>query len=109
LTGEEIQSSVLAKAIHHHPRAQPAHFPEVAVKYLDRIANVAIIVAVVVFLFLAARGDFGWRKAPTYPGSGQVPSNNLVGTTVKLPGVEFPQGSKLACARSLHAVSLLQR
>lgn len=57
-------------------------------RYLDRIANVAIIVAVVVFLVMVFRGEIGWRKAPPYPG---VSSATLVGTAVKLPSVDLPR------------------
>lgn len=57
-------------------------------KYLDRIANIAIIVAVVVFLGVVFRGGFAWRQPPSY--AGPAPAQSLVGTTVKLPGLTFP-------------------
>ncbi len=57
-------------------------------KYLDRIANVAIIVAVVVFLALVVKGDFAWHRVPQ---AAQAPAQNLVGTTVSLPGVQLPK------------------
>lgn len=58
------------------------------VKHLDRIANIAVIVAVVVFLALVVRGDFAWHRIPQ---TAQAPSQNLIGTTVSLPGVQFPK------------------
>lgn len=58
-------------------------------KYLERIANIAIIVAVVVFLGLVVKGEFSRRNAPQFAAQG--PSPNLVGTTVRLPGVQFPK------------------
>lgn len=53
-------------------------------KYLERIANIAIIVAAVVFIGLAIRGDFSLSRT-TRP-----PSQDLTGTVVKLSGVSFP-------------------
>lgn len=60
------------------------------VKYLDRIANGAIIVAVAVFLVLVARGEFTRHKitAPPTPGSATA----LVGKTISVPGVQLPGG-----------------
>lgn len=58
-------------------------------KYLDRIANIAIIVAVIVFLGLVVKGEFGGRKAP--PFTAQAASQGLVGATVSLPGVQLPK------------------
>jgi thiol-disulfide isomerase/thioredoxin len=55
-------------------------------KYLDKMANIAVIVAVVVFLGLVVRGDIGWHRA-TPP-----PAQELVGKSVSLPGVQFPRG-----------------
>jgi len=60
------------------------------VKYLDRIANVAIIVAVVVFLVVVFRGDFALHHPQQQ--SMQAASRNLVGTTVSLPGAQLPRG-----------------
>lgn len=54
-------------------------------KHLDRIANVAIILAVAVFLILVVRGEF-FRRAPA-PGRS---ATALVGKTIHLPGVVFP-------------------
>ena len=58
-------------------------------KYLDRIANIAIIVAVVVFLVFVVRGDFAWHKLPQ--SAAQAPLQNLAGTTVTLPSVRLPR------------------
>jgi len=56
-------------------------------KHLDRAANLAIIVGVAVFIVIAARGGiFHKSAAPKLPGP-----TSLVGTTVSLPGVQFPQ------------------
>lgn len=55
-------------------------------KYLDKIANVAVIVAVVVFLFLAFHGDIGGRQSP------RDPSQELIERTIALPGVQFSKG-----------------
>ena len=54
-------------------------------KILDKIANVAVIVAVAVFLALVIRGEF-FRRTPAPAHSPSA----LVGTTIRLPGVEFP-------------------
>jgi len=54
-------------------------------KYIDRIANIAVIVGVVVFLFLVFRGEF--RKSKDL----REPPSNLVGETVRLPGVQIPR------------------
>ena len=53
-------------------------------KHLDKIANIAVIVGAVVFVVLAIRGDFGFRKVPPSP------SGNLVGKLVSLPGTHLP-------------------
>jgi len=58
-------------------------------KHLEQIANIAVIVAVVVFLGLVVRGDVGWHKAAQAPPP--IPSQqDLAGTTVRLPGLQFP-------------------
>ena len=54
-------------------------------KYLDRIANVAIIVAVAVFLTVVIRGGYLHRV----PGPPRAPTS-IVGSTINLPGVRFP-------------------
>lgn len=54
-------------------------------KALDRIANIAIILAVAVFLTLVIRGEF-FRRTPAPAHS----SSALVGSTFRLPGVHFP-------------------
>ena len=54
-------------------------------KNLDRIANVAITVAVAIFITLVVRGEFFRRTAaPAHSPSA------LVGKTIQLPGVAFP-------------------
>ncbi len=60
-------------------------------KYTDRIANVAVIVAVAVFLVLVARGEFSRRTLPS-----AHTANALVGTKISIPGAHFPaQGDTL--------------
>lgn len=54
-------------------------------KHLDRIANLAILVAVAVFLTLVIRGEISRRTA----APARTPSA-LVGNTIRLPGVQFP-------------------
>ncbi len=55
-------------------------------KYLDRITNIAVLVAVVVFLFIAGRNELGRRHVP-----GMMTAKDFVGKTVKLQGVQFSQ------------------
>jgi len=54
-------------------------------KYLDKIANLAIIVGVVVFLAVVYRTQFG--RHSTSESSVQ----DFVGRTVSLPGLQFPK------------------
>jgi len=54
-------------------------------KYIERVANLAIIVAVVVFLVVVVRGDLLRRSS-----SGPAATRALIGSTVRLPGVQFP-------------------
>jgi len=54
-------------------------------KHLDKIANIAIIVGVIVFLGLVVRGDIGWHHVT------QPTPQDLVGKSVSLPGVQFPK------------------
>ena len=72
-----------------HRRLLSAEFTrtklEMKMKYLDRIANIAVIVGVLVFLGLAYRGDFALHKVA------QAPSQDLAGTTVSLPGAQLPR------------------
>lgn len=58
-------------------------------KYLDKVANIAVVIGVVVFLVLAARGDFSHRtvKAPN-------PSTAVIGKTISLPGVQWAQSEE---------------
>ncbi len=51
---------------------------------LDKIANISIIVAVVVFLIIISRNEF-FRHAPAPPGSPAA----LIGKTIGVPGVHF--------------------
>ena len=53
-------------------------------KYLDKIANVAVIVGVVVFLVLVMRNEFG---RPSYRDSGP---KNLLGKRIELRELKFP-------------------
>lgn len=55
-------------------------------KYLDRVASGAVIVAVVVFLVLVAKGDF------SRPKFNQPQAQDLTGKTVSLPGLKLPAG-----------------
>jgi thiol-disulfide isomerase/thioredoxin len=57
-------------------------------KWLDRTANIAVIVAVAVFLFIAARNDFFAPK----PQPQANPEKELAGTTISLPGISFADG-----------------
>lgn len=62
------------------------HEARTHVKYLDRFTNIAIIVAIAVFLTLAIRGDFAIRDSrPSSPAISQ----ELIGKIISLPGVEF--------------------
>lgn len=54
-------------------------------KHLDKIANIAIIAAVIVFLAVTVRANFGGHRLPLDP------STALIGTTVHLTGVQFPK------------------
>jgi hypothetical protein len=62
---------------------------EAAVKYLDRIANIAIIVAVAVFLGLVARGEFFRHKITLPPSANSATA--LVGRNISVPGIHFPE------------------
>jgi hypothetical protein len=53
-------------------------------KYLDRVANIAVIVAVAIFLILVIRGEFPRRISPSTNRAAA-----LVGKTISLPGVRF--------------------
>lgn len=55
-------------------------------KYLDRITNIAVLVAVVAFLFIMGRNELARRNAPA-----TMTAKDFVGKTVKLPGVQFSQ------------------
>lgn len=54
-------------------------------KHLDKIANLAVIVGVIVFLVLVYRGEFGRQIAP------ESAPQNIVGETVSLPGIKLPR------------------
>lgn len=54
-------------------------------KNLDKIANLAILLAVAVFLTLVIRGEFSRHTAAPAPSPGA-----LVGKTIGIPGVQFP-------------------
>lgn len=54
-------------------------------KLLDKIANVALILGVTVFLFVVVRGEFAKQEMPdTSPRA-------LVGTSISLPGLQLDQ------------------
>jgi thioredoxin-related protein len=57
-------------------------------KWLDRTANIAVIVAVAVFLFIAARNNFFAPK----PQPQANPEKELAGKTISLPGFSFANG-----------------
>ncbi|MGA2673511.1 MAG: hypothetical protein ABSE99_09795 [Terracidiphilus sp.] len=64
-------------------------------KYLDRIANIAIIVAVAVSLGVVIRGELAKHQQPDNP------SKALMGRTISLPGVHFrPDRNSLVIAIS---------
>lgn len=54
-------------------------------RYLDRIANLAVVIGVAVFLTLAARGDFSRHVVKN-----AHPSPLAAGTSIRLPGVQWP-------------------
>jgi thiol-disulfide isomerase/thioredoxin len=54
-------------------------------KLIDRIANIALIIGVAVFLFIVIRGDFVKQKRPN--GSPKT----LIGTSVSLPGIPLSE------------------
>jgi thiol-disulfide isomerase/thioredoxin len=60
-------------------------FPERA---LDRAANLAIVIAVIVFLVLVGRGQF-FHKAVS---KAKAADENLVGRTISLPGAKLAPG-----------------
>jgi len=76
---------VLAGLDYCSPVASSESDAEATVKDLDRIANVAIVVAVAVFLTLVIRGEISRRTA----APARSPSA-LVGKTIRLPGLSFP-------------------
>lgn len=55
-------------------------------KYLDRVTNIAVLLAVVVFIFSVGRDQFGRRSTRS------TTANDFIGKTIRLPGVQFPQG-----------------
>ncbi|HEY0796171.1 MAG TPA: redoxin family protein [Acidisarcina sp.] len=68
-------------------------------KRLENISNVAVIVAVLVFLGAMARNEFGTHKQP------DMSAGALIGKTVALPGVRFPEKTKslvLAISTTCH-------
>lgn len=54
-------------------------------KWLDKIANIAVILGVAVFIFVVVRGEFAKRKAP------DDSPRTLVGTSISLPGLQLDQ------------------
>ena len=54
---------------------------------LDRVANIAIVVAVVVFLVLVGRNEI-FRHTPANPR----PAEAMVGKIIRVPGMPFPGG-----------------
>ena len=65
-------------------------------KYLDRITNIAVLIAVVVFLFSMGRNEYARRNIPK-----QMTAKDFVGKTVKLPGINFsPEHNSLILALS---------
>lgn len=63
-------------------------------RLLDRIANISIIVAVVVFLFVIGRHEL---LPPISQQQAQRLSeeNQLVGKSIQVPGVQFPRNHEL--------------
>src|SRR5882724_361811 len=59
------------------------HLSELFVKHLDKIANVAVIVGMAVFLILVVRNEFGRPNLDNSP-------KKLLGTAIKLPELQFP-------------------
>ena len=75
---------------------------EATVKILDKIANLAILLAVAVFLTLVIRGEFSRHTAAPAPSPGA-----LVGKT-RHSGRPIPGTARLPRARDLHPVPFLQ-
>jgi hypothetical protein len=66
-------------------------------KYLDKVANVAVIIGVAVFLMLVIRGGL-WRHQPTLHSQ-----TDLVGATITLPQAGFRRNTVLlAISTSCH-------
>lgn len=63
-------------------------------KYLDRIANAAVIVGVAVFLVIAIRGGL-FRRQPSLNSPA-----SFLGKTISLPGVRFPKHDSFVLAIS---------
>jgi thioredoxin-related protein len=57
-------------------------------KWLDRTASIAVIVAVVVFLVVVARNEFFAPRPQPQPN----PEKDLAGKTISLPGVAYTYG-----------------
>ncbi len=57
-------------------------------KWLDRIASIAVIVAVAVFLVVVARNEFFAPRPQPQPN----PEKDLAGKTISLPGISFANG-----------------
>jgi thioredoxin-related protein len=57
-------------------------------KHIEKIANLAIVVAVIVFLIAVARGNL-LQRSKTLPGPVPTASAAQVGSMVSLPGVRF--------------------
>jgi thiol-disulfide isomerase/thioredoxin len=68
-------------------------------KWLDKIANVALMLGVAVFLYVVFHGDFIVRKSRPQPASA------LTGSSLKVPGLNFNQQHKsfvLAISTTCH-------
>jgi hypothetical protein len=60
-------------------------------KHIEKIANLAIIFAVVVFLVVVVRGGLLRQSIPAHPPA-PTSATVQIGSTISLPGIQFPAG-----------------
>jgi len=71
-------------------------------KLLEKIANIAVILAAIVFIAVVVRSELSKHSHPAYPAS---IARDMSGKTVTLPGVNFPKQTKtllIAISTSCH-------
>ena len=72
-------------------------------KNLDRVTNIAVLIAVVIFLLQVGRGQFIRR-----PVAAPTTAKNLIGKTIRLPGLRLTAGHEslvLAISTTCHFCS----